>query len=498
MATSTPAAPVDDTSIASLHPRTMTPADLDLLVLTFNCAKNLVNVAVFAQHLQTAFAKNATGLPDLVVLSLQEIAPLSYCFIGGYFLTPYLARFEEAVNLAATQHVDAHRDTTAAVPVPAGPIKPYSLVRANNVGYTGILLLARDPDRLRDIKEAEVGFGAADMGNKGAVGLRMLYEGAKGASTELTFVATHLAAMEWNLHRRNANWAAIMRGMAFENPESVVENFRRAHASSQKVVTDEDSSEHIHLLHDEHHAQHTQLQQQLHDISVFRPSSHLFVAGDLNYRISTTSPPPAATFPSLDPESPHHYPGFFRLDQLTRERNAGRTLHGLSEHEVRFPPTYKYDVLPQTMEPEREVPWQFAPHRYPSWTDRILFLDLPSWVKSQPSAPKLEVRAYDCLPVVRTSDHRPVFLRIAVPLVSPSTLAPPEELRELETSSDPRVRLPLEMDPEAWERRAAARRKEVMAGWSMFLWSTKQGAWILATVLAAGLGAYWLYRGFYV
>ena len=46
----------------------MTPDNLDLLVLTFNCAKSLINVAVFAQHLQTAFSKNASGLPDLVVL----------------------------------------------------------------------------------------------------------------------------------------------------------------------------------------------------------------------------------------------------------------------------------------------------------------------------------------------------------------------------------------------------------------------------------------------
>lgn len=46
----------------------MTPSTLDLLVLTFNCAKSLVNPAVFASHLQSAFGQNATGLPDLVVL----------------------------------------------------------------------------------------------------------------------------------------------------------------------------------------------------------------------------------------------------------------------------------------------------------------------------------------------------------------------------------------------------------------------------------------------
>lgn len=430
------------------------------------------------------------------------MAPLAYSFIGGYFLNPYLSRYEQAINIAAQHIIDdlssRNSETANATPT-ALPSKPYTLVRGKNVGYTAILLFAREPSRLKNIQEAEVGFGAAEIGNKGAVGLRMLYE-ADGGSSELTFVATHLAAMEWNLPRRNANWAAIMRGMAFENPEVVVNSYKTSVTPSPASTPPaEDEPERARLLDNEHNEQHSQLQQQLHNISVFRPSSFLFVAGDLNYRISTTSPPPSATFPSLDPESENYYPDFFRLDQLTRERNAGRTLHGLSEHEVRFPPTYKYDVLPPrpgTREPEVDVPWKFAVHRYPSWTDRILFLDVPSWLKKGHSQdPKFNVRAYDCLPVLRMSDHRPVFLRMDVPLISPSDMAPPSDL-DCGVSKDPRARLPMEIDPEAWERRAAARRKEVMAGWSMYLWSTKQGACILATVLAFGAGVYWLYQRF--
>jgi hypothetical protein len=427
---------------------------------------------------------------------------LAYSFIGGYFLNPYLSRYEQAVNIAAQHIIDdlPSRNSEAVDATPTTlPSKPYTLVRGKNVGYTAILLFAREPSRLKNIQEAEVGFGAAEIGNKGAVGLRMLYE-ADGGSSELTFVATHLAAMEWNLPRRNANWAAIMRGMAFENPEVVVNSYKTSVTPSPASTPPaEDEPERARLLDNEHNEQHSQLQQQLHNISVFRPSSFLFVAGDLNYRISTTSPPPSAAFPSLDPESENYYPEFFRLDQLTRERNAGRTLHGLSEHEVRFPPTYKYDVLPPrpgTREPELDVPWKFAVHRYPGWTDRVLFLDVPSWLKKGSSQdPKFNVRAYDCLPVLRMSDHRPVFLRIDVPLISPSDMAPPSDL-DLDMSKDPRARLPMEIDPEAWERRAAARRKEVMAGWSMYLWSTKQGACILATVLAFGAGMYWLYRLF--
>jgi hypothetical protein len=46
----------------------MAPSTLDLLFLTFNCAKNLIDVPVFSSHLQEAFTQNATGLPDLVAL----------------------------------------------------------------------------------------------------------------------------------------------------------------------------------------------------------------------------------------------------------------------------------------------------------------------------------------------------------------------------------------------------------------------------------------------
>ncbi|KAJ6443919.1 inositol 5-phosphatase [Purpureocillium lavendulum] len=518
--------PVDRDEPDSASTLSMPPSTLDLLVLTFNCAKNLINPGVFATHLASAFGQNATGLPDLVVFQ---------AFIGDYFLNPYVARFDEAINLAALRHdgeADERQrlqDVVSVTPTEesASTGKRYTLVRAHNVGYTAILLFAKDPNRVRDLQEAEVGFGAAEMGNKGAVGLRALYDAGKGDgahSTELTFVATHLAAMEWNLPRRNANWAAIMRGLTFDNPEAVVQRMRSREGtspagSSSEEDEDGEESERHRLLHDDHHRRHLELQRQLHDISVFKPSSHLFVAGDLNYRISTVSPTPNSAFPSLDPASEQYYPTFFPLDQLTRERTAGRTMHGLTEHEVRFPPTYKYDVQGGSSQDDdgmpgaEAVPWKFAPHRYPSWTDRVLYLDLPPWVRASSEAPQMRVREYDALPVVRTSDHRAVFLRVDVPLIPPAQLAPPETRSPLKKgdsgvdedgdvagttaaimATDPRVRLPVEIDPEAWERRKAARQKERLVGWSMFLWSTREGALVLATLLVAGVGGYWLYK----
>lgn len=113
--------------------------------------------------------------------SLQEVAPLSYSFIGEYFLSPYYARFEQALNLAAVQVLETTTTpSNGEGEVESGPARgqeasPFTLVRAKNVGMTAIMLLARDPAAVHQIEEAECGFGAADMGNKGAVGLRVTW-----------------------------------------------------------------------------------------------------------------------------------------------------------------------------------------------------------------------------------------------------------------------------------------------------------------------------------
>ncbi|KAK4137054.1 DNase I-like protein [Trichocladium antarcticum] len=523
----------------------MAPSTLDLFILTFNCAKNLIDTSVFASHLHGALSQKATGLPDVVVFSLQEVAPLSYAFIGPYFLNPYYARFGEALNLASEQVLatspDGDDEDAASVSQATGgsqgKTQPYTLVRANNVGMTAILLYVRDPDSIRKIEEAECGFGAADMGNKGAVGLRVTWRGRgqqeqdSDQATELTFVAAHLAAMEWNTEKRNANWRSIVSGLTFANPRSILPEdafpARRAaptpdrsgagdigprlptgdspdpseaedqdQADPDPDDDDEESESEsasaptAPLLpttpqdpdHDQPRLSPAHLAA-LHAISVYKPTAHLFVAGDLNYRISATSPPPDATFPSVDPASPSHHPAFLARDQLTRERRARRTLHGLREAAVCFGPTYKFDVL---AEPAAEddaavsagatengvavVPWRFARHRWPGWCDRVLFLDALGGGGKGCGGGMIETRVYEALPVMAVSDHRAVGV-------------------------DPRVRLPVPVDVHAWERRAAARRKELVVGWTALVWSTPAGAALMGTALALGAGSWWFLRG---
>ncbi|KAJ0123716.1 inositol 5-phosphatase [Diaporthe amygdali] len=571
----------------------MTPAaSLDLFVLSFNCAKNIIDVDVFARHLRGALQqhgqrrdgphvsglKGIVELPDLVVFSLQEISPLAQSFVGGYLLNPYLMPFKEALNLAAIEveeQQEQQEQVTGGVTRRSRPQQnlqrststlstlwrrqqdyPYKLVESRNVGMTAIMLFARKPDSIHHIQYAECAFGIADMGNKGAVALRVTYSGAGSTgeeqdeaatesaaaeqrTTEFTFVATHLAAMEYNLRRRNANWASIVSSCTFVNPKEIVspEYHPTAEPGAKNVIgastkdtggkqTDggqdippptEDERAHLLKRRQTFRSMPKDDARQLHDASIFKPGSHFFVAGDLNYRISTDSPPALAPFPTLD-----NYLSFFEKDQLTRERRENRTLHGLSEAEVKFPPTYKIKHLSREKATDAVnkdeiqaggddvVPWKWASHRWPGWCDRILYLDIPSWVKRRyagKAAPEIVVHKYNSMPTMLSSDHQPVFLRVSVPLLTPEELSPDsehtaEETEDAEASTegttegaDPRLHLPVPVDLAAWERRASARKKELMTGMTTLFFSTREGAIVLSTVAVVSLMTWWLYKG---
>ena len=64
------------------------------------------------------------------------------------------------------------------------------------------------------------------------------------------------------------------------------------------------------------------------------------------------------------------------------------------EGQIKFPPTYKFDMGTTN----------YHKGRGPSWTDRVLF--------SQ-KLPCMSLRTYDCANVT-ISDHRPVFAHFAV------------------------------------------------------------------------------------
>lgn len=180
-------------------------ADLSLYTTTFNCGRTLLDTDFFAANLFNALTTNLP--PDLVVLSLQEIAPLGYSFLGGSLLAPYFSRFGDAVRIAANKKFGADVE--------------YETVVVRNVGLTGLMLFARQDvaQRISWMKTAGVGVGVWEMGNKGAVGVRvgLRREGEDGEEVALTFVAAHLAPMEEECQRRNQDWRNICEGLVFES-----------------------------------------------------------------------------------------------------------------------------------------------------------------------------------------------------------------------------------------------------------------------------------------
>ncbi|KAG9237899.1 Endonuclease/exonuclease/phosphatase [Amylocarpus encephaloides] len=420
---------------------------LDIYILTYNCGLSSIDVDAFASQLFTGLS--TSKLPDLLILSLQEIAPIPYSLIGGSFLVPYFSRFHHAVQKASRK---LNNDSNS------GPL--YSPVSARNCGVTGIMVFARNVEAIRDIETGAVGLGLLDMGNKGAIGVRLAYHD-EDRSTELTFVAAHLAPMEDGLERRNEDWENIVRGLVFSSTT----------ADGRKI--ERPLSEESHPL----------LSISPRDASIYKPTSHLFVAGDLNYRTSILSPAPSdhiQSFPQprLDPSEPNHYSKLFKSDQLNQERLAGRTCQGLTEAPVTFPPTYKYQLKGPFLKSDEELSeWHWAKHRWPSWCDRILYLDFPAWISQTRPETKIVAKRYTALPLLPTSDHRPVTLEISVPLVViPSSSS--------DDGDDPRVKPPFNINVDWKARRSRARTFELLAGFLMYFTTTMEGGCILVAMTA--------------
>merc|ERR1712093_441782 len=394
--------------------QTIAKAAISLYILTFNCGKALIDVDAVASQLFLGLS--TPKLPDILVLSLQEIAPIPHCLIGGSFLVPYFSRFHQAVEKASR----------------------------NAAGTTG---------------------------NKGAIGVRFTYHG-NGTSTELAFVAAHLAAMESDLERRNEDWKNIVRGLVFSSKSVDRKNIETATSAEERPL----------------------LSISPRDASIFKPTSHLFFAGDLNYRTSIMSPSPTDhqnTFPQPhhDESSPQHFSKLFENDQLNQERLAGRTCHGLTEAPVTFPPTYKYNPKEPFLTPDEDLSrWHWAKHRWPSWCDRILFLEVPSWVKRYHPEANIVIHKYSALPLWPTSDHRAVALDASVPLLP---IPAPEED---EQGDDPRIHPPFEVNIDWRAKRDRARVLELVTGFAMYFTTTLEGGGVSVAMVLGAVGAFFAIR----
>ena len=468
-------------------------ATLKPYIVTFNCGREPINPTIFASHLFSALPKPQTA-PDTLVLCLQELAPLANSFLGGSYLVPYLSPFRHAVTTAAASLDNAE----------------YVNIISRNIGMTAIMIFVlRDQTaQIRWLETAGVGVGMHEMGNKGAVGIRMGY--SIGDSTlEITFVSAHLAPMEDALQRRNQDWANIVRGMVFTSVSPTA-----VRKTTTQRLPHEPSSETDPLLPSSPETDSIPPMSGL-----YTPTSHLFFSGDLNYRTSSHPPSPSAYLtwpqPTKDHNAPQHYSHLLPSDQLTRERHANRTLHGLQEAPINFPPTYKYSDQARSLANKKPLnndtnsndndddddTWLWAKHRFPSWCDRILYLPLPSWMP--PSASPISFHKYTALPLLPSSDHRPVACSFSIPatsipepsLSSSSSSSDEAQVEDNEgeanaTDDDIRLTPPFKLDPRWKSRRDIARMKEVLVGLLCYLGLTWEGRGALFAVVVGAVGGW--------
>ncbi|KAI4850981.1 DNase I-like protein [Aureobasidium sp. EXF-8845] len=441
---------------------------LNTLFLTFNCGRELVNADYFAASINKGLS-HAQLPPDVIVLSLQEIAPLGQSFLGGSFLSPYFERFSQTIEKLNQSWKHDER---------------YETVLCSNVGMTALMLFVR-PEvarNIRGVQTAGTGVGVWEMGNKGAVGVRLAYTIDDGSEMDLTFVAAHLAPHEDAWQRRNLDWRSINENLVFTKVTDAEKT--RSRATNNQDIQEETEP----LLSSATDDQHTSQEE---ENSLIKSSSYIFFGGDLNYRTSDIAPHPDNhhAFPRCNdsPEDATHYSHIMSNDQLTREKAAGHTLHHLQEASIKFAPTYKFskraqeqaaqtaeDVEKQvrsgkeTVVVPDETEWHWAEHRHPSWCDRVLYLALPG---HNPT-----IHAYNSLSLQPSSDHKPVVLYASIPthpVESLNSIKPPYPIKG------------------GWkQRREAARRRELIVGVATYLVMTWEGRALLVGAVLAIIGAW--------
>lgn len=432
---------------------------VNICLVTFNCARAPIQVDQFATDCVPRTSE-VIGSADVIVLSLQEIAPLANAFLGGRFLLPYVQRFVDAFQT---------KDRRA---------ENYEPIASHNVGMTAIVILVKSALRnvFRVSAIAGVGVGCLQLGNKGAVALRLSVQVKGDDVANMTFVAAHLAPMEQNWKRRNKDWQNIVRGLSFRNLGS------KTNANLGGEVIDH-ASENAPLL------AKVSMKNIETDPGLFCNHCPVFLAGDLNYRTSDVKPGPS-DYENFPKPNEFRYKtardgantGAFALlkhnDQLSRERAAGRTCHRLAEMPIMFPPTYKY--VEHATEPwstsdsdEPEV-WSWAKHRFPSWCDRILF----SMELMSDASTLFRPTSYRALPLQPGSDHRPVALHFSVNM---SSLASHDSPLNDITS-------PFPLNPRADADRAYARLLELLVGTFAYIVMTWEGMIIFLALICGAFG----------
>jgi len=211
---------------------------------------------------------------------------------------------------------------------------------------------------VKRIESAQVATGIGNVvGNKGAVAISFTI-----AQRSFLFMNCHLASGANKVSKRNRDVERIMKEL--ELPKGRVAEEKKLGMKS-KVIDRFD---------------------------------FVFWSGDFNYRVNQTKEN------AIKLLKENNYDVLLKDDQLGIEMKQNVLYQDLVEGEIKFSPTYKYEVGTHQFDSSTKK-------RTPSWTDRILY-------KCNRQDTELVQVSYDSNTTLTNSDHKPVFSQFFVPVAS--------------------------------------------------------------------------------
>ncbi|KAE8584033.1 hypothetical protein XENTR_v10020797 [Xenopus tropicalis] len=234
--------------------------------------------------------------------------------------------------------------------------KQFKVVSMHSLGGVKLVLLVKQEyeSLISHVQISSVRTGMSNtLGHRGAVGASLDFCGIS-----LGFVTCHLVSGNEKVQKRNQSYGEILRGLTLGD-------------ESLKCF---------------------QLPLRL---------THLFWAGDLNYRLSM----PLQDI--LQCVYSGRYQVLLPVDQLSQERERKKIFLGFKEDSVTFPPTCRYErgTRSYDLHKARTTGTRlFAP----CWSDRVLWTSYPDT--------DIKCTSYGCTEDIVTSDHSPVFATFEVGL----------------------------------------------------------------------------------
>lgn len=413
--------------------------------------------------------------PDFFAVGFQELIPLHTGFSAAGDTALYNTDLDIRRTIRPYQAVVSGNGMYASLEEGGGP-EGFPLLCEVDLVSIALFVYAREKapfsvsrattqnaksaaHRVKEIRTAKVGTGLAGvMGNKGAVGARIVVAAAdgKGPDEVLTFVSAHLAAHDHNVLRRNKDWQNIVQRMVFE--PSSVQKLPSLQDPSKKSLNPNDMGA-LKEEHDKISGKEAKKTKALDKNSyTVYDTTHLFVFGDLNHRLALgkkeveraqTGDEKPQSLPELTKEELHKaleagdWSSLSHHDQLTHQRlsTPPKAFHGLTEvpiAEAGIPPTYKYVVSrpgKQTKKKNAGITSDalegntLNKKRVPGWTDRILWASAPA--KDSSDLHGVEVEFYRSIMQYTHSDHKPITTLLRLPAPSGKAESEPALLSSL-------------------------------------------------------------------